>query len=825
MDRPSMLAGNWRHASPEHHFPDALVPETAPVASTSRSSASSRALPADAAPPARTLLASSMSEISTSRPPRLPLGGSSSTECVIGSSRRSPSDASKRNRILPSTMHVQEGTVPMLLGSKFQMASVDGDWSPRDTVWKRYFSPSKGYDDTFPFAGEAAKTGMSVCSTAFQSTCETEKSMQRDGAGAGFNSNVGFVDLDATQLPLGEVEASLGGTAERHRQTLRGEPKLPSTLLCGGQNSPQGGGRLGATSPGVPTQSPTNVCIGSSAASTIVRAASCSSTWGGASVGQPSGATVPTEPLTDARCQYGAESAPSAMALQASIDALSAAKAQAISAVRPASRQSSGASRSSDLCSPRHLASAGHRSRDPQGAWPPEVVHLDSEERAPPTQMEVPAAHSDPQGGVGMSATWSQQDIPLQTLVGRFGCPAEKDVSSPQGVESRAPSGVDGLSTRAACRSHEVDAESAALAAAAKCMELRALHELRSFRHPPPVVCQVVETAATILGMPETSWSAVRRRLDAAFLQRLTAFNATTAARCPRSRVERILRIMRSSSLQHAALREKCPAVAPLASWCLAVTPLLIRAHGDLKDGDQAGTDASGAQASDSTAGPSQETLPEKSTARSATPGHRSQSTPRVAEAAMALPDEALARKPRSGAAMAASAPALLPRAAAVQPEKVLAPNGPPPPSTQDTAMPDLGGLFVQPPLWRLSDVELASVQDLRVGRESVGHVTFDGVTDCRGLLPKLQELLVVEKGEVIVYPDQRIKPGVGQGLNKPASVVLYGCMPKSKGRFTDPKARERYKQRVAQMTEDKGAIFEDYNCDDGTWKFRVTHF
>jgi len=116
-------------------------------------------------------------------------------------------------------------------------------------------------------------------------------------------------------------------------------------------------------------------------------------------------------------------------------------------------------------------------------------------------------------------------------------------------------------------------------------------------------------------------------------------------------------------------------------------------------------------------------------------------------------------------------------------------------------------------------------VRDLRVGRENIGHVTFIGDTDCRGLLPQLSEIMIIQQGEVVVYPEACKKPPVGQGLNKPASIVLYGCMPKSQTRLSSPRARERYRQRVAQMTEDKGATFEDYNCEDGTWTFRVNHF
>jgi len=117
-------------------------------------------------------------------------------------------------------------------------------------------------------------------------------------------------------------------------------------------------------------------------------------------------------------------------------------------------------------------------------------------------------------------------------------------------------------------------------------------------------------------------------------------------------------------------------------------------------------------------------------------------------------------------------------------------------------------------------------VQELRISREGVGAVTFHGGTDCRNLVSRrrLSEIIVLNPGEVVVYPNQSLKPPVGVGLNKPASVVLFGCLPKTQG-FRDKRARERYKKRVRQMTEDKGAEFVDYDCDEGVWQFRVAHF
>jgi len=139
---------------------------------------------------------------------------------------------------------------------------------------------------------------------------------------------------------------------------------------------------------------------------------------------------------------------------------------------------------------------------------------------------------------------------------------------------------------------------------------------------------------------------------------------------------------------------------------------------------------------------------------------------------------------------------------------------------------PDLGGLEVTPDLWTLPEAELAHVQELRVSREGVGSVTFHGATDCREFIksPFLGEVVVLNPGEVVVYPNQKIKPPVGQGLNKFSSIVLYGCLPK-KHSFKDKKARDRYKKRVRQMTEEKGAFFVDYDCEKGIWQFNVAHF
>lgn len=127
--------------------------------------------------------------------------------------------------------------------------------------------------------------------------------------------------------------------------------------------------------------------------------------------------------------------------------------------------------------------------------------------------------------------------------------------------------------------------------------------------------------------------------------------------------------------------------------------------------------------------------------------------------------------------------------------------------------------------IWSMTDSELAAVQDFCVVKGEVGEVTWHGKTDCRSILGQLEELVQLAVGEVVVYPDPAKKPPIGHGLNKPATILLFGCMPRSQGKLRDPAARERYKKKVAQMTEEKGATFLDYDCDKGTWKFYVSHF
>jgi hypothetical protein len=132
--------------------------------------------------------------------------------------------------------------------------------------------------------------------------------------------------------------------------------------------------------------------------------------------------------------------------------------------------------------------------------------------------------------------------------------------------------------------------------------------------------------------------------------------------------------------------------------------------------------------------------------------------------------------------------------------------------------------LIIEPDLSSLSIEELRKVQDLLVCRRDVGSIMFHGITDCADL--DIPSLIHLDVGEVLVYPVQGTKPPEGQGLNKRATVTMYQCWPPNgRGHLEDPRAQDKYRGKIQQMTEEKRATFIDYDCNTGVWKFQVEHF
>lgn len=131
--------------------------------------------------------------------------------------------------------------------------------------------------------------------------------------------------------------------------------------------------------------------------------------------------------------------------------------------------------------------------------------------------------------------------------------------------------------------------------------------------------------------------------------------------------------------------------------------------------------------------------------------------------------------------------------------------------------------------LFDLPEAELRQVEDLTIRRPGVGEVLFHGTIDlvADGLLQKLPQVLRLQPGEVVLYPEPGTKPPRGQGLNRPASISLLGCAPlgNGSGAFVDEESKTRYRARIKKMTEAKGAKFLDYDCDLWVWRFQVDYF
>jgi len=123
---------------------------------------------------------------------------------------------------------------------------------------------------------------------------------------------------------------------------------------------------------------------------------------------------------------------------------------------------------------------------------------------------------------------------------------------------------------------------------------------------------------------------------------------------------------------------------------------------------------------------------------------------------------------------------------------------------------------------------ELQRVRNLTIRKADVGEVTYPCEIDLvkeHMILEDLPNIIRLDPGEVVLYPDSGTKPAEGEGLNRPAIITLFQCMPPNNGNFPDADSKARYRERIAKMTEQKGARFVDYDCDRGIWQFRVDHF
>ncbi|GIM13387.1 hypothetical protein Vretimale_16534 [Volvox reticuliferus] len=127
--------------------------------------------------------------------------------------------------------------------------------------------------------------------------------------------------------------------------------------------------------------------------------------------------------------------------------------------------------------------------------------------------------------------------------------------------------------------------------------------------------------------------------------------------------------------------------------------------------------------------------------------------------------------------------------------------------------------------LHRQNPENLATVSNFTVTREGVGKIRWVAPVDVRALM--LDKIVSITYGQVAVY-DDHVKPPMGEGLNKPAEITLYGIYRKDKetGAYIKEGPRgQAYEKKLRQVCASTGAKFLSYKLDGGVWKFEVEHF
>ena len=117
-------------------------------------------------------------------------------------------------------------------------------------------------------------------------------------------------------------------------------------------------------------------------------------------------------------------------------------------------------------------------------------------------------------------------------------------------------------------------------------------------------------------------------------------------------------------------------------------------------------------------------------------------------------------------------------------------------------------------------------VSGFTIGREGYGNIHYTGNVDVGNL--NLDEIVHIRHKEVIVYPDDGEKPGLGEGLNRPAQITLDKVWPvdKSTGDIINCPERVRslgYEERLERASTKLGAKFIEYRPETGSWVFKVS--
>ncbi|KAF2165355.1 hypothetical protein M409DRAFT_24204 [Zasmidium cellare ATCC 36951] len=142
-----------------------------------------------------------------------------------------------------------------------------------------------------------------------------------------------------------------------------------------------------------------------------------------------------------------------------------------------------------------------------------------------------------------------------------------------------------------------------------------------------------------------------------------------------------------------------------------------------------------------------------------------------------------------------------------------------------------VGDYWTKPPmkdLRNMSRKQLEKVGNFVVGREGVGYIEFGNVDLSKTELEDIcGNICIFKQRSVTVYPDEKTKPPVGQGLNVPSTIHLEHSYPKNLGTRKAVMAGSgpAYDKHVMNLRKTRGTNFKSYDAQTGVWTFTVEHY
>uniref|UniRef100_A0A0K0DSP6 Nuclear pore complex protein Nup98-Nup96 n=1 Tax=Strongyloides stercoralis TaxID=6248 RepID=A0A0K0DSP6_STRER len=142
------------------------------------------------------------------------------------------------------------------------------------------------------------------------------------------------------------------------------------------------------------------------------------------------------------------------------------------------------------------------------------------------------------------------------------------------------------------------------------------------------------------------------------------------------------------------------------------------------------------------------------------------------------------------------------------------------------------GDYYIRPSLEEMgklvSNGKVYLKKGLLVSRQGYGSVYWPGPIELSDVV--IDDIVIINRREVIVYPDDENKPPLGEGLNRPAEISLecvWPVDPDTKEYIQDAERLEelKFSDRLERISLKEDSIFLNYKPSTGTWTFKVKHF